>query len=208
MFAANGVISTVDRVLAVSKHRVDPGKIRLLTLEGPPPVAMLQCGQVPTMARKSFSGVMRMASGRPSELQATAATNGVLPAAPRPRLPPRRSPPQNASSTCTDAGQRLAVVALAHGFHDLVFEQPGGVVGHPKVSAPAPWPRFRSCFASAGKWPETRWSRAIWCSRTAFGPSATSDDGSDGTESAAVPSVHSWCCSRIPGSGNPRASAV
>ena len=43
----------------------------------------------------------RILTGRPSRLSSTAATNGVLPGAPRPRLPPRRSPPQYASSSCT-----------------------------------------------------------------------------------------------------------
>jgi len=36
-----------------------------------------------------------------SRLVSTAATNGVLPAAPRPRLPPERSPPRYASSSST-----------------------------------------------------------------------------------------------------------
>src|SRR3954465_70796 len=48
-----------------------------------------------------------LATGRPSRLGlrsavvSTAATNGVLPAAPRPRLPPERWPPREASSIST-----------------------------------------------------------------------------------------------------------
>ena len=43
----------------------------------------------------------RILTGRPSRLSSTAATNGVLPSAPRPRLPPWRSPTQYASASCT-----------------------------------------------------------------------------------------------------------
>src|SRR3954467_11525048 len=38
-------------------------------------------------------------TGLPSAVVSTAATKGVLPALPRPRLPPERSPPMSASST-------------------------------------------------------------------------------------------------------------
>src|ERR1700710_64761 len=40
-------------------------------------------------------------TGLPSGVVSTAATNGVLPGAPRPRLPPERSPPREASSVST-----------------------------------------------------------------------------------------------------------
>ena len=43
---------------------------------------------------KPFSLDRRMAIGWPSWLVCTAATQGVLPGAPQPRFPPRRSPPR------------------------------------------------------------------------------------------------------------------
>src|SRR5687768_11120177 len=44
--------------------------------------------------RKPLTTVSRGRSGRLSAVVSTAATTGVLPAAPRPRLPPGRSPPR------------------------------------------------------------------------------------------------------------------
>src|SRR3954451_23933052 len=51
--------------------------------------------------RKPFTTLSRSRLGRLSGVVSTAATIGVLPAAPRPRLPPGRSPPRWASSTST-----------------------------------------------------------------------------------------------------------
>src|SRR3954470_5363784 len=44
--------------------------------------------------RKPFPPLSRSRLGRRSGVVSTAATSGVLPAAPRPRLPPDRSPPR------------------------------------------------------------------------------------------------------------------
>src|SRR3954465_140187 len=44
--------------------------------------------------RKPLTTVSRRRLGLRSAVVSTAATNGVLPAAPRPRLPPERSPPR------------------------------------------------------------------------------------------------------------------
>src|SRR4051795_11236091 len=44
--------------------------------------------------RKPSTTVRRSRLGLRSAVVSTAATNGVLPAAPRPRLPPERSPPR------------------------------------------------------------------------------------------------------------------
>src|SRR4051794_19669531 len=51
--------------------------------------------------RKPLTTLSRSRFGLRSAVVSTAATNGVLPAAPRPRLPPGRSPPRWASSTST-----------------------------------------------------------------------------------------------------------
>src|SRR3954447_22518354 len=51
--------------------------------------------------RKPSTTLSRSRFGFLSGVVSTAATIGVLPAAPRPRLPPGRSPPRQASSTST-----------------------------------------------------------------------------------------------------------
>src|SRR3954447_1483634 len=51
--------------------------------------------------RKPLTTLSRSRRGLLSSVVSTAATIGVLPAAPRPRLPPWRSPPRQASSTST-----------------------------------------------------------------------------------------------------------
>jgi hypothetical protein len=51
--------------------------------------------------RKPFTTVSRSRRGLRSAVVSTAAMTGVLPAAPRPRLPPGRSPPRYVSSTST-----------------------------------------------------------------------------------------------------------
>ena len=84
--------------------------------------------------------------GLRSGVVSTAATNGVLPAAPRPRLPPGRCPPRSASSTSTRpaslgfSASRAATDGSAvrpvpsgsrrlkragRGRHQLVLDQPG-----------------------------------------------------------------------------------
>ena len=44
--------------------------------------------------RKPLTGASFSLRGRPSGLVETAATKGLVPAAPRPRLPPQRTPPR------------------------------------------------------------------------------------------------------------------
>src|SRR6056297_2073220 len=204
------------------------------TLDGPPPVSMLQCGQVSTIARKHgspsevtsasalrccraqrstqslrkpASGVMRRASGRPSALQATAATNGVLPAAPRPRLPPRRSPPQNASSTCTEpvsgllsSRSLMASMILCLSSQAVLYDTPRCL-----ASAMAESPDLLCVSRKMAR-------NQVVNGNLVFSNSvrAVSDvcDGSDGTESAAAPSVRSWYRCRIPDSGSPQASVA
>src|SRR5829696_9797960 len=51
--------------------------------------------------RKPLTTVSRSRLGLRSAVVSTAATTGVLPAAPRPRLPPGRSPPRYVSSIST-----------------------------------------------------------------------------------------------------------
>src|ERR687884_980933 len=51
--------------------------------------------------RKPLTTLSRSRFGLLSGVVSTAATIGVFPAAPRPRLPPDRSPPRKASSTST-----------------------------------------------------------------------------------------------------------
>src|SRR3954467_1888438 len=55
----------------------------------------------PSFLRKPLTPPSRNRLGLRSAVVSTAATIGVLPAAPRPRLPPGRSPPREASSTST-----------------------------------------------------------------------------------------------------------
>ena len=71
--------------------------------------------------RKPPAGTGSALRGRPSGLVGTAATNGVLPGAPRPRLPPERTPPRWASSISTrpDGGfspSRRAITAMIFRF--------------------------------------------------------------------------------------------
>src|SRR3954462_11641288 len=69
--------------------------------------------------RKPLTTVSRSRLGLRSAVVSTAATNGVLPAAPRPRLPPQRWPPKEASSPSTrPAGlgfpaSRVAIAAIS-----------------------------------------------------------------------------------------------
>src|SRR3954447_16273999 len=69
--------------------------------------------------RKPLTTVSRSRLGLRSAVVSTAATNGVLPAAPRPRLPPERWPPRQASSTSTPpaslgfSASRVAIAAIS-----------------------------------------------------------------------------------------------
>ena len=67
--------------------------------------------------RKPSTGTSLTLRGRPSGPVETAATNGVLPGAPRPRLPSEHTPPSQASSISTrpDSGlsfSRRAITAM------------------------------------------------------------------------------------------------
>ena len=71
---------------------------------------------------------MRIANGRRLVLQATkAATSGVLPAAPALATP-------ESIIDLDRADQRFAVVALAHGLHELVLDHPSVFVRHPEMT--------------------------------------------------------------------------
>ena len=77
--------------------------------------------------RKPLTTVSRSRLGLRSAVVSTAATNGVLPAAPRPRLPPERWPAQ-VGVVDLDPALELGLFGLArlHRRHQLVLEQPGG----------------------------------------------------------------------------------
>src|SRR6056297_1942972 len=160
MFPGDRVIRAMNGVLDVSEHRVDPGKFLLLNARRataginapvrtgfndspkawqpvrghfglgtqvlPRPaidrVAAKACqrrhaqGQWPAVGAAGYSRNKRRLTGR------TAATLAA----------PALAAPERVIDLHR-AGQRLAIVALAHGLHDLVLEQPGGVVRHTKV---------------------------------------------------------------------------
>src|SRR3954454_17707815 len=81
LVAATGVGHTAE-TLEPSLTTVQPGsRLRLANAE----IDLLQ----KLVTRRSFKR-----TGLPSGVVSTAATNGVLPGAPRPRLPPDRSPPR------------------------------------------------------------------------------------------------------------------
>src|SRR3954453_15161796 len=83
--------------------------------------------------RKPLTTLSRSRLGFLSAVVSTAATIGVLPAAPRPRLPPWRSPPREASSTSNPARElRLPGLARRHRPHQLVLHQPGRRLPHPE----------------------------------------------------------------------------
>ena len=77
--------------------------------------------------RKPLTTVRRSRLGLRSAVVSTAATNGVVPAAPRPRLPPERAPPEIGVVDLDPAGELgLCGLARFHRRHQLVLEQPGG----------------------------------------------------------------------------------
>src|SRR5512132_1678425 len=66
-----------------------------------PSLATSQCGSRLCLANPEIARLQKLVTrrsfrrtGLPSGVVSTAATNGVLPGAPRPRLPPVRSPPR------------------------------------------------------------------------------------------------------------------
>src|SRR3954467_13182391 len=66
-----------------------------------PSLTTSQFGSRPRLANPEIAGLQRVVPprlfrppGLPSGVVSTAATNGVLPGAPRPRLPPVRAPPR------------------------------------------------------------------------------------------------------------------
>src|ERR1700722_3646150 len=122
MLAADGTVGSDDRRLDVTQCRIDPFEGRRARRlrpragfddlmraagighagEAPKPVADHRAVRVETalgepeiawpqklVTRRNFRR-----TGLPSWVVSTAATNGVLPGAPRPRLPPVRSPPR------------------------------------------------------------------------------------------------------------------
>jgi len=160
MFSGDGVISAMDRILDVAEHRVDPGKFllfnarRAATSINAPMGAGFDDGPEARQSVGGHFGVRRQVLTRPA-IHAVAAkafqrrhTHGQRPTVGaaghgrnKRRLAGRAAaalaaPALAAPERVVDlyrTGQRLAVVTLAHGFHDLVLEQPGGVVGHTKV---------------------------------------------------------------------------
>ena len=62
-------------------------------------------------------------------MTSTAAMNGLLPAAPQPRWPPRRLPGPVGVIDLHETLQGHALVAFADRLHELVFQPPGGLLG-------------------------------------------------------------------------------
>ena len=125
---SDSMVRSMDRIFHVSQDCVYPPEIGVLTAFGSTsPVTWLMNASGPghspggsqsvrdnhrsgevlppprsiTGLRKTATRVSRRRWGRSSGVQATAATNGVFPGVPRPRFPPRFSPPQYASSIWT-----------------------------------------------------------------------------------------------------------
>jgi len=65
----------------------------------------------------------------------TAAMKGVLPAAPRPRLPPERAAEISVVHLDPPLELRLGVFARLHGRHDFLLHQPGGRLAHAQPTA-------------------------------------------------------------------------
>jgi hypothetical protein len=59
---------------------------------------------------------------------------GTLPGAPRPRLPPCRSPPQTGVIEFDDRRHRLAVIAFLHDLHQLLLHAPIGFAANPRLA--------------------------------------------------------------------------
>src|SRR5216684_6441077 len=79
---------------------VHPASVTLVKHRSPS-LTTVQLGARPRLANadsawaeKPLTRPSLMPTGLPSAVVSTAATNGVFPAAPRPRLPPERSPPR------------------------------------------------------------------------------------------------------------------
>ncbi len=129
-----GVIAAAQGRLQVVEHAIDPVELRFLQGGAPAPddyrpvpasgpghaveafqtvgnhlAAGARCRPAQSAMcdfRKPLTPLSLMRGGRPSSVVCTAATNGVLPSAPRPRLPPLRSPPRSASSRGTRPSRR------------------------------------------------------------------------------------------------------
>ena len=78
---AAGVGDAAETLKAVAEDRA----VRVEAALGEPAIEIAQ----KLVTRRNFSR-----TGFPSAVVSTAATNGVLPGAPRPRFPPERSPPR------------------------------------------------------------------------------------------------------------------
>ena len=85
--------------------------------------------------RKPLTGASFSLRGRPSGLVETAATKGVLPAAPRPRLPPERTPPRLSVVHLDPPRKRRLPLAPRHHRHDLVLHGPGRRLLDPETAA-------------------------------------------------------------------------
>src|SRR6516164_7398955 len=122
MLVADGAVSASDSALDVAEGGVDPLKAGFRAVLRPDPVMIgwwtqpalptpvkqcrpslttvlagwkLRCAKVAISARrKPFTRRNFKRMGLPSGVVSTEATIGVLPGAPRPRLPPLRSPPR------------------------------------------------------------------------------------------------------------------
>ena len=100
----------------------------------------------------------------PSGVVLTAATNGVFPGAPRPRLPPDRSPPRQASSISTRPVNRLvasrSIIACCS--LCLIIQ---AVLAARGGAGQARCRRCPACSASCGRGRETRSAAATWSPR-------------------------------------------
>src|SRR5512132_3498444 len=76
-------------------------------------------------------------------------------------------------------GQAFARIPLHHHLHELVFELPGGVLGH--TEAAAEFEAGDPCSASGGTWRGTKCAAAPWSRRKSSRRSARSAVGRTST---------------------------
>jgi len=167
-----------------------------LTLAGPPPVTMASCVHpvVATLAKQlrppettwvaarrwflrsggelSLAKALELTQAHGDGVAVAVSLNGRdkggLAGSTAPTLPPWTFATQASIVHLYVSGQRLAVIALFHRLHPLVFQTPRGVDRRPPTAASAPGPRSYSSAVSGCISPGTRLSVVASCTRTAF----------------------------------------
>jgi len=162
MFSVNRMVGAVNCILDISKHRIDPAEFPSLhtggstTGDNAPVRASLHDRPETGQAIGDHLGIRRQMLARPSVNRVAAkalqrrqahrqrATVGAaghggdkrgLAARPAAALAAPMLAAPVGIVNLDQARQRFAVIALPHGLHQLVLDQPGGLVRHPEVAA-------------------------------------------------------------------------